>query len=123
MKFVFEYFKRYIFGGTDQIKIFNDLWEFDFKLKSWKEIKIKENISPRCGHLSFISNEKEMIILGGLSDKELTKEILFFNGKQCTSIPYESIFTNFDNEESIDLIPGIIHSSSFLKDSNLYLYG
>eukprot|EP01080_Neovahlkampfia_damariscottae_P006369 gene6369-10376_t len=115
--------KMYVFGGTDQLKIFNDLWEFDLKSKTWKEIKLKEMISPRCGHLSLTAQKEELIIFGGLSDKELPHEVLLFNGQHFRSVDFQSIFTNFDNEDSIDLIPGLIHTSAVIEDSNIYLFG
>jgi hypothetical protein len=111
-----------IFGGTDQHQIFNDLWEIDLKSKLWKEIKLK-NSSPRCGHISFADNES-FFNVGGIGEKEyMDNYVMLINGKESFEIPFESIFTNFDTEDSMDLFPSFIHSTACVKDSNLFIFG
>jgi N-acetylneuraminic acid mutarotase len=111
-----------IFGGTDQHQIFNDLWEFDLKSKTWKEIKLK-NASPRCGHVSFSENET-FYNFGGIGEKEtIDPSVMLIQGKESSDIPYDSIFTNVDTEDSLDLFPGLIHSTVCVKNSNLYICG
>ena len=65
-----------MFGGQDdENNKLNDLWEFDFTTKTWREIKNAEGEyqpSVRSGHTSVVYQDK-MFIFGGIL--EITKEL------------------------------------------------
>lgn len=63
----------YIFGGVDdEINRLNDLWEFDLKKKTWKELKVDNAPAPRNSHSATLYHNY-MVVFGGMHD--LTKEL------------------------------------------------
>ena len=65
--------KMYIFGGVDdEINRLNDLWEFDLKKKTWKELKVENGPASRNSHSATLFLNY-MIVFGGMHD--LTKEL------------------------------------------------
>ncbi|CAI2360532.1 unnamed protein product [Moneuplotes crassus] len=66
--------KLYIYGGKDEdTNKLNDLWEFDLKTQTWKEITITQDVPlSRSGHSATVY-KNFMIIFGGIH--ELTQEL------------------------------------------------
>ena len=55
----------YLFGGRNEVKRFNDLWQFNTITSCWEEISTKGDIpKARAGHVSVLS-ENLMWIYGG----------------------------------------------------------
>jgi N-acetylneuraminic acid mutarotase len=85
----------YVFGGKDiDGNKLNDLWEYDIKNNSWKEIQKHEDAPlSRSGH-SACTFKNFMIVFGGIH--ELTQELndmlaYDFNNKQWFSLIEESL--------------------------------
>ncbi|CAG8828075.1 376_t:CDS:2, partial [Racocetra persica] len=66
--------KIYIFGGTDGIRCYNDMWCYDTQNNSWSEISSMDfNPFPRCYHKAALVDDI-IYIFGGITNdnKELS---------------------------------------------------
>ncbi|KAI3290463.1 hypothetical protein DTO002I6_6386 [Penicillium roqueforti] len=61
--------KLYLFGGTNGVQWFNDVWSYDYIANSWTEIDCVGFIpAPREGHASALVNDV-MYVFGGRTDE------------------------------------------------------
>ncbi|KAK5800226.1 hypothetical protein VI817_002438 [Penicillium citrinum] len=61
--------KLYLFGGTNGVKWFNDVWTFDPRANTWTEMDCVGFIpTPREGHASALVNDV-MYVFGGRTDE------------------------------------------------------
>ena len=96
--------KMLVFGGHSGSVAFNDLWEFDFSLEKWTELKCEKAPSSRCYHTAVVFNQSMFVlysspfffnlsfffgrfIFGGQTGTTRTNEVCEFNIRQKI-LPY-----------------------------------
>jgi N-acetylneuraminic acid mutarotase len=55
----------YVFGGRDEIRRMNDMWEFDIGLENWKCVKTTGDIPPVTAACSSVLNGNSIFYFGG----------------------------------------------------------
>ena len=66
----------YIFGGSQKIDAFSDLWKFDLETSRWSEIKPKEKIPEMYFHSAEVYQDA-FYVFGGYTDKNLNDTFVF----------------------------------------------
>ena len=77
--------KMYIFGGSTQESLINELWTFSFEKNTWRKLETHGTIPPpREGHSACVIDDHYMLIIGGWnSDTEkIFDEIFLFDTNQ-----------------------------------------
>ncbi|CAG8752875.1 16590_t:CDS:10, partial [Gigaspora margarita] len=75
----------YIFGGTDGIRCYNDLWCYDTQNNSWSEISSNDfNPSPRCYHKAALVDDIIYVFGGMTNDNKELSDLTAFRIKQKT---------------------------------------
>eukprot|EP01094_Clydonella_sp_ATCC50884_P023098 TRINITY_DN544_c0_g1_i4.p1 TRINITY_DN544_c0_g1~~TRINITY_DN544_c0_g1_i4.p1 ORF type:complete len:359 (-),score=103.68 TRINITY_DN544_c0_g1_i4:358-1284(-) len=58
--------KMFVFGGQEEVRLLNDLWEFDLNTNQWKQLNPTGDIpAPRVGAKGAVFSEARMILFGG----------------------------------------------------------
>lgn len=88
--------KMWIFGGTNDLNVFNDLWYFNLENHSWNKVDISSKFAPRFNFTINFINEKQIVAFGG--------ENLFSKNLSLIHLPehhklHERIFSNQPEEE------------------------
>lgn len=109
----------YIFGGSyhheEENLYFNDLWEYNFKLNQWKEIKTNIQPPARIHSIMKVSKSNNIYIYGGWSKKgKILNDIWTFDIDRRLWMKIET-----KNEPPIRFN----HSSTMDNNDILYIYG
>lgn len=71
--------KLYLFGGSNSIKLFNDMWIFDTTFSTWKAVTMSGTV-PSARYLHAVSSEGDAIVLwGGIDSGGLKNDLYIFN--------------------------------------------
>lgn len=101
----------YFFGGYDEStkqyqnekeRFFNDLYLFELREKKWKEIKIKENPSPRTKH-ALVHCNGGLYLFGGLNYNEENLNDLYLLDLNQESI-YRKLKQNLSQKSFCDIV-------------------
>lgn len=57
--------KFYVFGGSQDNIIFNEMWGFDLDTLEWNQVPVDEGLSAREGHTAIALSDRLMYIYGG----------------------------------------------------------
>ncbi|CAG8551160.1 1529_t:CDS:10 [Cetraspora pellucida] len=77
--------KIYVFGGTDGIRCYNDMWCYDIKDNSWSEISsVDFNPLPRCYHKAALVDDIIYIFGGITNDNKELSDLTAFRINQKT---------------------------------------
>jgi len=104
-----------IFGGMAEGWIQkNDLWEYNFLNKEWKEITADENVPPPLKDHTAVFHKGKMYVFGGKSGNSFTNSLWIFDikTKKWSSKPVDESFP--------PIRAG--HSAVIYKDT-MYIYG
>ncbi|CAG8485553.1 26795_t:CDS:10 [Dentiscutata erythropus] len=75
----------YIFGGTDGIRCYNDMWCYDTQNNSWSEISLTDfNPLPRCYHKAALVDDVIYVFGGITDDKKELSDLTAFRINQKT---------------------------------------
>lgn len=109
--------KLWIFGGRGEMDGLCDLFVFDIKRNSWREIRCKGDIpSPRWSHSMTLIDDKRFVIFGGCSSVEYFNDLYEFDmvkntWKKCEISSFFSSFTT-----------GISFHSTISHNGKLYVF-
>ena len=106
-----------IFGGINKgIQYLNDIWIFNFKDKTWKELQTKGKKPQEIyGHQIFL-NENDLFVYGGKSQNSEIKSVNYIN---LNDLEWKSMNNEFPFED----VSGTIFTTIIQKKNLIYFFG
>ena len=104
--------KLIIFGGSDGVECFRDVWVFDVETLIWRCVDIKTSF-PRLSHTATIVGSY-LFVIGGHDGVEYSSDVLLLN----------LVTMHWDKRKVFGVVPsGRGYHGTILHDSRLFVFG